>query len=187
LTTRIKDFSAVPALTISSVFSDVPSMLAFGVGQNPDPFSQVRSTGVGRRNNSPPCIEPHLGKVAKHSPESSRNESWRVLHEDVTGSNFANDSGHFDPQARSFAVDSCSLSGNANILARESAANDIDDSSPGLSVECPHVVPNGKPGQDSVPLPLQEQFAAVRLNLDRTDGSMSEKHSAEDSAPCACK
>src|SRR5690606_18327516 len=49
-----------------------------------------------------------------------------VLHEHVFGSKLANDPGKLSPQAGTFAGNSCSLSGIANVLARESSADEID-------------------------------------------------------------
>jgi hypothetical protein len=72
-------------------------------------------------------------------------------------------------------------------LAGEPAADNVNESSPRLSVKGSHVIPDGELWQDAVSLPLQQDFTAVRLNFDSTDTGMSEKHSAEDTTPCSCK
>ena len=75
----------------------------------------------------------------------------------------------------------------ADVLARESPADDINESEPRLSVEGCNVVPYWESRKHSVALALQEDFSAVRFNLDSTDAGMSAKDAAEDSAPCSCK
>jgi hypothetical protein len=59
-------------------------------------------------------------------------------------------------------------------LAGEAAADDIDLSSPWPSVEGLHIVPDREPWQDSIALPLQQEFAAVWLDFDGADRVMSE-------------
>jgi hypothetical protein len=70
--------------------------------------------------------------------------------------------------------DSCALSGNADVCARKSTADNINDSAPGLAVECAHVVPHREPWHDSVALALQQQFPVFSDNLDGAYGSVSE-------------
>jgi hypothetical protein len=72
-------------------------------------------------------------------------------------------------------------------LAREATAHNVRNPSPWLSVECPHIVPDWKPWQDSVALALEQNLSAIRLDFDSADRGMSEKQSAEDSSPCSCK
>ena len=139
-------------------------------------------------HNSPSRIHPQVGQISKHSSESSNNKRWRVFHERETGSNFPNDSPHFFPQSATRAVNAlCELVGNANVLAGESAAHDIDKTSPGPSVEGSHIVPDGELWQDSVSLALEQDLSAVRFNLDSTDADMSEKDSTDDSSPRSSK
>lgn len=47
---------------------------AVRVGNNPDPLSFVFSANVNRSDNTPPCIEPHLGKVSEHADKSSSHK-----------------------------------------------------------------------------------------------------------------
>jgi hypothetical protein len=72
-------------------------------------------------------------------------------------------------------------------LARETPAHDIDFSPPRSSVESGDIIPDWELWQDSVPLPLQQDFPAIRFNLDSTDWGMSKKDAAEDSSPCSSK
>jgi len=90
--------------------------LAVAVGvasHDPGAVTLVGSAGMVRANDSPLRIEPHLGQVSeyKSKPPPLSNEVWRVLHEDVARSYFANDPGHLHPEARSLSSDACTLAG----------------------------------------------------------------------------
>ena len=54
--------------------------------------------------------------------------------------------------------------------------------SPGVPVEGANIVPDREPGQESVPLSLEQDIPRVFLQLDGADRHMAEKESAEDSA-----
>jgi hypothetical protein len=164
-----------------------PFPLRHGVGTNPDSFSKVRQPGVGSTQHTPPSIKPQRGKVTQNSVESSKSKHWRVLNECVEGSYFAKYSGKLAPQSAALSIKSRSVAGCANVLAGEPSAHNVNESAPGLAVECPHIVPDGEPWQDSVALSLQQDLAAVRFNLDSTNCGMSEKDAAEDASPSSCK
>jgi len=70
-----------------------------GVGHNPDPVSLVRSAGMVSAQHSPARIIPHLGQIPENNSKPPSSEHWRVLHENVARSYFANDAGHVLPQA----------------------------------------------------------------------------------------
>jgi hypothetical protein len=72
-------------------------------------------------------------------------------------------------------------------LTRKTPADNINFSSPRSSVEGGDIIPDWELWQDAVPLPLQQDFPAIRFNLDSTDWGMSEKDAAEDSSPCSSK
>jgi hypothetical protein len=72
-------------------------------------------------------------------------------------------------------------------LAWEAPAYDVSDAVPRLSVEGRNVVPDGEPWQDSIALPLQQLRAAVGFDFHGAAWVMSEKESAKDSSPAACK
>ena len=67
-------------------------------------------------------------------------------------------------------------------MAGETSTDDIDPASPWGSVEGFNIVPDGEPGQESVPLSLEEDRPRVAFQLDGADWHMAEKESAEDSA-----
>jgi hypothetical protein len=107
---------------------DGASWFAFAVGvcNKPEPVAAVRGA-KGRSGKAVPLrVIPERGQVSKHSPESSSKESCDVLHDDVAGSKLANESRILCPKTRTVSVDPGSLSGEADVLAGEPAAEDID-------------------------------------------------------------
>ena len=159
-------------------------MEAVGVPtQHPDPFSDVRCAGIVRAQHAPFRIEPQRGQVAENTSKPSTNEHWGVFHEDEARSHLANDPSKLRPEAGSLAVDACALSCGADVLAGEASGDEVNTSPPGVAVKGAHVVPEREPGQDPVPLPLEEDSPRVFLQLDGAHWHMAEKESAEDSAP----
>jgi hypothetical protein len=53
-------------------------------------------------------------------------EAWHVLHEHPSGPRTANNAGELSPQARASTFNTFSLSGEADILAGETSADEID-------------------------------------------------------------
>lgn len=104
----------------------LPSSFATGVGNDPDAVPPVRGAKGACRKAVPLRVIPERGQVPENNPESSRKESCDVLHNDVAGSKFANDSGVLRPKTRPGAGEPCTLPGEGEILAGEPAADDID-------------------------------------------------------------
>ena len=176
------------SVTVSFAALKFRMHLFVGVGQYPKSLADVSCSNIGSGKHSPSRVIPHLGKVSKDSVESSNNKHWRVFHEDEARSYFANDPPHFSPESTSFTVESgCVLICGTDVLAGKSAAHGFNFAAPRPSIKGSHVVPDREAGQDSVALSLEQNFSAVRFNLDSTDAGMSEKDSAEDSSPCSCK
>jgi len=80
-------------------------------------------------------------------------------------------------------VNSGALSRRADILARKSSGDEIDPSSPRDTVESSDIIPDGEPGQESVPLSLEQDTPRVFFQFNGADWDMAEKESAEDSSP----
>jgi hypothetical protein len=76
-------------------------------------------------NAIPPRIVPERGQVSEYASESSSNEVCNVLHDDVSRSKCANDPLILAPQARARSSETRTRSSSANVLTRESAADDI--------------------------------------------------------------
>jgi hypothetical protein len=79
-------------------------------------------------------VIPCLGQVSENSTDRRPvpalplpgEERGNVLHDDVSGSYFANDPGELGPKTRAGAGQSGSLAGGAEVLTGESAADDVD-------------------------------------------------------------
>ena len=134
---------------------------------------------MSRAQHSPARIVPQRGQVPENSAKPPNSEHWRVLHEHVSRSYLTHDAGHFSPEPRPFSFDAGSLSGTGDVLARESARDDIHESSPGSPVEGLDIVPDWEEGEQSIPLSLEEDLLAVGLKLNGTDGAPSEELASE--------
>jgi hypothetical protein len=100
--------------------------VAVGVGHNPNSIPKLSGTNVGRRYAIPLRVIPERGQVSENSAKVPSKQSCDVLHDDEAGSNFANNSGVLSPEAATFSVNSGAVSCQADVLARESTADDID-------------------------------------------------------------
>ena len=67
------------------------------VSQHPYSLAVMRGTILSSPQNSPSCIKPHFGQVSENSLKAPSKQSCDVLHDDVTGSYFANNSGVLRP------------------------------------------------------------------------------------------
>lgn len=110
-------------------------------GDDPDPLTKMRCPTVGRGKHIPSRIEPERGQVAENDSESPRSERWAVLHSHPLGFHFANHAGELSPEPRALAIESGAATGNADVLARESARNAVSNASPRASVKAEHVIP----------------------------------------------
>jgi hypothetical protein len=145
------------------------------VGKNPYPFSFVFRAHVGCAKHVPFRIVPERGQVTQNPAKSKPGKFRGILHERVSWSNLANDSRHVSPHSRPLAVDSCALSGCADVLAWKSAGDDINPTEPWLAVECLHVVPNWETRQDSVSLAGKQYAPRVVCPFDGANRSPSHK------------
>jgi hypothetical protein len=113
-----------------------------GEGHNPYSLSLVGREYIASSQHAPLSIKPHCGQVTEDDVKSIGSKPWGVFHEDETRSHFANDASELGPQTRSVSTQTCFFSSNGNVLARESASDDVDFSSPGVPVEGLDVVPD---------------------------------------------
>jgi hypothetical protein len=164
----------------------LPSV-ATGVGHNPDSLALVGSAGVDSAQHSPARIIPQRGQVSENSSKPARSEDWGVFHEDVAGSNLANDSGHLSPEAGAGASDAGASAGGGDILTRKAARNHVNNSTPGSPVKGSHVVPDGEGGEAAVVLAGEEDAAGVGVDFDGADSAPPEELAAEYAATCACE
>jgi hypothetical protein len=120
----------------------------------------MRGTNRRSRYNLPFRIVPQPGKVGQDLREAAGAESSHIFHEDVAGSNLANDTGRVGPEPavvfRAFAS-TCEAGG----LARESGRDDLPFS--GASAELADVIPDF----DVRPV-LPKDRLAVGVDLDKS-------------------
>jgi hypothetical protein len=140
-----------------------------------------------RSQHSPARIIPQVGKITEDHGKTSGNKQRAVFHKHETRSNLTNNSCHVRPQTGLRSGDSSSLSGCADVLAGESAADDIDCAPPSMSVKCPHVIPDWEAAKTSVSLASKQDSARIGINLDSADGAPSKQSPSQDAASCPCK
>jgi hypothetical protein len=157
------------------------------VGQNPNSLSSVWSAGMDCSQHSPARIKPHRGQVREDLVKAAVSEGRRVFHEHEARSHFAHDSAHFAPQAASVSIEPEASAGNADILARETASDDIHQSMPRPTVKSSDVGPNRESWEASVILPSHEDGAGIFIDFDCTDGAPAEEFAAEYAASSACE
>src|SRR5690606_37967367 len=100
--------------------------LAMRVRNDKDSITDVIGANGCRRTAIPLRIIPARGQISEYNVQPSRKQRLDVLHDDVAWSKLANDRGKFSPQAGTFASNSGSLSGIADVLAWESSSDEID-------------------------------------------------------------
>jgi hypothetical protein len=81
-------------------------------------------------------IIPAAGQVSQNVAESSSQQICDVLHDDIGGSNFANESRHVRPEAGSLSCEAVLFPARADVLAGEPAAYDVDGNSIGSQPVC---------------------------------------------------
>jgi hypothetical protein len=107
-----------------------PPSLLTGVGYSPrdheQPVTPVRGADGLCRNAVPLRIVPARGQFSENRSKPATKESCDVLQHDESGSHFANDPCEFPPKAGAVPIQSGSGSSNAEILAGEASADEID-------------------------------------------------------------
>lgn len=119
----------MPPCALAPRVGPLPSAVV-AVGQEEESLPAVRSAHVACAEHIPRRIEPERGQVTEHLTESppvvSGKEPRDVLHEHEARSHVSNDPAILAPEARPLARESGTLSGDADVLAREAAAEDVD-------------------------------------------------------------
>ena len=105
----------------------------------------------------------------------------------MSGSYFTNDPRHLAPESAFLSVDACAFSGGADVLAGKASRNDVNTSSPRLSVKGCDVIPDGKRFQASVVLSRHKYACGVGVEFDCTDSSPSEELASEYASTSACE
>jgi hypothetical protein len=126
---------------------------------------------VGSRYAVPFCIKPERGQVSENLSKSPSKQSCDVLHDDVAGSNLANNSGILSPEPTSLARQAGPEADRADVLAGEAATDKIGSNSicgEAFSGKTSHIVIDGDAGPA-----LCEDGALEWLDLTERDGSHS--------------
>jgi len=125
--------------------------------------------------HSPLRIVPHRGQVSEYNSKSPRSEYWAVLHEDVSWSYLANDPRHVRPHPTALSCDACSLSGCADILAREAPRYHVNKAAPRSSVKGLNVIPYRERREKAFILSGGKYSSGIGFPFDGTDGFPSEQ------------
>jgi hypothetical protein len=157
------------------------------VGHKPESVALMRRSNVGSSQHCPSAVIPERGQVTEDNSKSSSNECWTVFHEDVFGSNLANDPRHVPPHSAALSGDACAFPGDADVLARKAARYDINNSRPWSSVKGLNVIPNRERREKAVILSGGKYASCVRFPFDCADGSPSEQLSGQNSTASACE
>jgi hypothetical protein len=97
----------------------------------------VGSANGRRWYTFPESIIPERGKISQNVSSSGTKDAWHVFSNDEAGSNLANKSPELLPETSSLTRDTSALSSEADVLAGEAAADDINGNSiSGKSVGC---------------------------------------------------
>jgi hypothetical protein len=142
---------------------------------------------MGSSQHSPSRIIPHFGKVFENNAESSCSEHRTVFDENISWSDFTNNPRHFFPETASGSVNSCALSGCADVLAGKSSRNHVNASAPWSSVKGANVIPNRERREKAVILSGGKYTCGVGLALNGADGFPSEEFAAQYAATSACE
>jgi hypothetical protein len=160
--------------------------VAVGVGSNdPESIALVRRTRVVGSQHTPSRIIPQRPKVTEDGGKASGNKKRRVLHEDETRSNLADDSRHVMPQPRTLAGNSGALAGRRDVLAGKAARYDVNTAAPRSAVKGSNVIPYRERREAPVVLACAQYPSGVGVDLDGADGSPSKQVSAKYSATSA--
>ena len=117
---------------------------AVGVGHDPDAIPPVRCANGGSGYAMPLRIIPERREAPEHRFQSARSKGTDVFGDDVARAEFADEPVELKPETRARPFEARAFTGEADVLAGEAAANDVDWSNAVLfkscCIECPHVV-----------------------------------------------
>ena len=115
-------------------------------------------------------IIPDRSEAPEDFPQSSTAKGCNVFCDDKPRARFRNDAEHFEPEAGPRAVEAGTVSGKADILAGEPAANDVDcrySSIPeSIRTDSTHVAENRNPGPVTI-----KDGGCVCVLLTKSDGA----------------
>jgi hypothetical protein len=140
-------------------------LLAVGVGTYPDSGAKMGRAGIRSTHHKRPALVPRFFQVGRNPVISSSTERRNVFKEAKTGSGSSDDAEHFNPQTGTGSGDACAFSGKADVLAGESAANNVNCSAVVRSIDSPHIAQVG----NLWPM-LGKHFAGIRFDFSKGRG-----------------
>lgn len=96
------------------------------VGDDPNPVPYVWGANSGSWNAVPFRVIPDLGQVSENAVKPPSKESCDVLHNDDSGSYFANKAKVLTPEPRALALKPSALARVRDVLAGKSSANNVN-------------------------------------------------------------
>jgi hypothetical protein len=142
---------------------------------------------MDRSEHSPLRIVPHRGQVSENNSKSPRSEYWRVLHERVSRSYFANDPRHVRPHPAALSCDACTFSSGADVLAREASRYHVNKAAPLSSVKGLNVIPYRERREKAFILPSGKYSGGIWFPFDGANGAPSKEFPSEDTTSCPCE
>lgn len=106
-----------------------PVSEARGVGYNPEAIPPVRRVNGVSRDTVPFRIIPERAEGPEHSPQSSRAKDWAIFKDDKPWPYIGDEADNLTPKPTFGPVRSCHPPDEADILAGEPAADDINGNS----------------------------------------------------------
>lgn len=146
-------------------------MLAVALGQDEQPLPPVRCADLSRREESCRNDVTQAFQVSGDFSKAEIDMTGDVLKEHQRRFGLGHDSGHMRPEVPG-VFGASALAGDTERLARIAAMNDVNKSSPRAGVKDAEVSPDGSAVKDSIRHPGEEDFLAVRLDLDVADGAV---------------
>jgi hypothetical protein len=107
-----------------------------GEGHNPDAVASVKCAKVGSRYAVPFRIIPERGQGSENVSKPSTKQCCDVFQDDISGCQFANQTGDLVEQTAALSGKPCAFACGANVLAGEAAADDINGNSIGSKLVC---------------------------------------------------
>lgn len=129
------EYRLPPLRSMLSGFGSRPCAVS-GVGHNPDTVPAVMGTNGASWYAVPFRIVPERGQGSENVSKPSTKQSCDVFQDDVSGFQFANQTGDFVEQAAAFTGKPGPKSCEADVLTREAPADDIDGNSIGSKSFC---------------------------------------------------
>ena len=144
------------------------------MGQQEESVPRVSGSNIGRSVSTPLRIEPERGKISEDDFEPFRPEGCDVLNDDQSRLYFFDDASKLLPEPASLAGDPLLLSGDGDVLARESAKDAVHHSTKWLSIEGGHIRPDRRWSQVALVHARSQDFAGVGFPLHVNDASSDE-------------